>query len=49
VAVIILWIVVAAATVKGAYSGQLLYAPCLAKLKEKESAVPQDSEKAAGG
>jgi len=46
VAVLLLWIVVALATVKGAYSGQLLYAPCLANLKPKEADALQDSEKA---
>lgn len=45
-AVILLWIVVASVTVKGALSGQLLYAPCLANLKPKEVNVLQDSEKA---
>jgi hypothetical protein len=37
VAVILLWIVVALGTAKGAYSGKLFYAPCVAKLKPKEA------------
>ena len=49
VAVILLWIVVAAGTARGAWSGQLFYAPCLANLKEearKDGVVETDSEKA---
>jgi len=34
VAVVCLWCVVAAGTVRGAWSGQLFYAPCLRNLKE---------------
>lgn len=50
VAVILLWIVVAAGTAKGAYSGELFYAPCLKNLK-KDDQLPKgssskDSEKA---
>lgn len=36
VAVILLWIVVALRTAKGAYSGKLFYAPCVATLKPKK-------------
>ena len=35
VAVILLWVVVAAGTARGAWSGKLFYAPCLANLKEE--------------
>ena len=35
VSVILLWIVVAAGTAKGVWSGKLFYAPCLAQLPEK--------------
>lgn len=34
--VILLWIFVATRTVKGAWSGKLFYAPCVAGLKPKE-------------
>jgi hypothetical protein len=34
-AVILLWIVAAAGTVRGAWNGKLFYAPCLANLKAK--------------
>jgi hypothetical protein len=37
VAVILLWIVVALGTAKGAYTGKLFYAPCVANLKPKET------------
>ena len=40
VAVILLWIVVALGTAKGAYSGKLFYAPCVANLKPKEADAP---------
>lgn len=36
-AVVLLWCVVAAGTVRGAWSGRLFHAPCLANLKVKES------------
>ena len=36
VAVIILWMVVAVGTAKGAWNGRLFYAPCLANLKKEE-------------
>ncbi|KAF2193410.1 sulfite transporter Ssu2 [Zopfia rhizophila CBS 207.26] len=36
VAVILLWCVVAIGTVRGAWSGKLFYAPCLANLPKKE-------------
>jgi tellurite resistance protein TehA-like permease len=51
VAVILLWIVVALGTVKGAYSGELFYAPCVANLKPKQAnGRPSiDSEKASQG
>jgi tellurite resistance protein TehA-like permease len=35
VAVILLWCVVAAGTARGAWTGQLFYAPCLANLKSE--------------
>lgn len=46
--VILLWIVVALGTVKGAISGELFYAPCLANLKrqQQESESEDDAEKA---
>src|SRR5437016_2920089 len=37
IAVIILWIVVALGTAKGACSGKLFYAPCVANLKPKQA------------
>jgi len=43
-AVIALWIVIAAGTAKGAYTGELFHAPCLANLKR----VPQKVERASG-
>jgi hypothetical protein len=43
VAVILLWIVVAAGTAKGAYSGELFYAPCVANLQPKEQVPDTDS------
>ncbi|KAH1497588.1 hypothetical protein KXX57_003636 [Aspergillus fumigatus] len=36
VAVVLLWLVVAARTVHGAWRGSLFYAPCLQNLKNKE-------------
>lgn len=42
VVVILLWIVVAAGTVKGAISGELFYAPCLRSLRESDQ-VPANS------
>lgn len=44
VAVILLWIVVALATGQGAYSGKLLYAPCLANLKPRAVSAPEKIE-----
>ena len=41
--VIVLWIVIAAGTAKGAWSGELFHAPCLANLKRQEPAVPADN------
>lgn len=49
VAVVLLWIVVAAGTAKGVWSGKLFYAPCLENLpkeKAEPSQVNGDSEKA---
>ncbi|KIX07817.1 uncharacterized protein Z518_02471 [Rhinocladiella mackenziei CBS 650.93] len=43
VAVVLLWCVVAAGTAKGAWSGQLFYAPCLKNLK-KEEMEPQENQ-----
>ncbi|KAL1969193.1 hypothetical protein VTN77DRAFT_447 [Rasamsonia byssochlamydoides] len=40
-AVILLWIFVATRTVKGAWTGKLFYAPCVAGLKPKEE-IPHD-------
>ena len=51
VCVIILWIVVAAGTVKGAISGELFYAPCLKNLKDKDKMpekAPSRTEKDSG-
>lgn len=42
--VVLLWIVVAAGTAKGAWSGELFYAPCLGKLKKKEEDMDNVSE-----
>lgn len=39
VAVIILWIVIALGTAKGAWTGELFYAPCLANLKASQIAL----------
>ncbi|OCL13951.1 hypothetical protein AOQ84DRAFT_351743 [Glonium stellatum] len=49
VAVIILWMVVVTGTAKGAWSGKLFYAPCLANLKkeEKQPKGIEDKEKVA--
>jgi len=48
IAVILLWIVVALGTAKGACSGKLFYAPCVANLKPKQANERPsiDSEKA---
>ena len=45
VATVLLWCVVAAGTVRGAWSGRLFHAPCLANLKVKESKENEDGEK----
>ncbi len=42
VAVVVLWCVVAAGTAKGAWSGQLFYAPCLKNLKQKHQVPEKD-------
>ncbi|KAI9701664.1 MAG: hypothetical protein M1820_006435 [Bogoriella megaspora] len=42
-AVVLLWIVVAANTARGAWNGRLFYAPCLANLS-KEKAGPEKAE-----
>lgn len=50
VAVILLWIVIAGGTAKGAWTGELFNAPCLANLKKREP--PRDAaetEKRAAG
>lgn len=36
VAVILLWVVVAAGTAKGAWTGKLFHAPCLKDLKQED-------------
>jgi tellurite resistance protein TehA-like permease len=46
VAVILLWIVVAIGTMRGAWDGKLFYAPCLANLKRDEDSTVSDTEKA---
>jgi tellurite resistance protein TehA-like permease len=43
-AVVLLWIVVAIGTARGAWSGKLFYAPCLGNLKKKDE---EESEKEA--
>ncbi|KAF2091481.1 hypothetical protein K490DRAFT_52688 [Saccharata proteae CBS 121410] len=43
VAVILLWIVVAIGTARGAWSGRLFFAPCLANLKKAEEARDSDA------
>jgi tellurite resistance protein TehA-like permease len=51
-AVILLWVVIAVRTARGAYSGELFRAPCLANLKAEPHEAPQDggeSETASGG
>ena len=51
-AVILLWVVIAVRTARGAYSGELFRAPCLANLKAEPQEAPQDggeSETASGG
>jgi tellurite resistance protein TehA-like permease len=48
--VVLLWVVVAVGTVKGALSGELFYAPCLANLKREqreEEEREEDVEKGA--
>ncbi|KAF2671030.1 C4-dicarboxylate transporter/malic acid transport protein [Microthyrium microscopicum] len=47
IAVFLLWIVVAAGTVKGALSKKLFFAPCLANLKKEEESESDGSSKAA--
>jgi tellurite resistance protein TehA-like permease len=42
-AVVLLWILVAAGTVKGAWSGKLFFAPCLAHLKNEEEESVKDA------
>ncbi|KAK5131494.1 hypothetical protein LTR08_000888 [Meristemomyces frigidus] len=42
-AVIVLWIVIAAGTARGAWSGELFHAPCLAKLTPQQEAVERAS------
>lgn len=44
--VILLWIFVATRTVKGAWSGKLFYAPCVAGLKPKEEITNDLASKA---
>ena len=46
--VVLLWIVVALGTIKGAISGELFYAPCLANLKrqQQQEEAEEDAEKA---
>lgn len=43
VAVILLWIVIAAGTARGAYSGEMFRAPCLVNLKNETHPAPQDA------
>merc|ERR1712070_1084802 len=42
-AVILLWVVIAAGTARGAWTGVLFNAPCLANLKEKREVVERGS------
>ena len=53
VAVVLLWIVVAAGTARGAWRGHLFYAPCLKNLKKEEAIGdgndPGDAEKGNAG
>ena len=42
-AVVILWIVIAAGTARGAWSGVLFNAPCLAKLTPQQEAIERAS------
>jgi tellurite resistance protein TehA-like permease len=44
VAVVILWIVVAVGTAKGAFSGELFFAPCLANLKDNYRLPPVEKD-----
>ncbi|KAF2435983.1 C4-dicarboxylate transporter/malic acid transport protein-like protein [Tothia fuscella] len=41
--VILLWVVVAAGTARGAWNGKLFFAPCLRNLKQKEDGSVEDS------
>jgi hypothetical protein len=41
-AVILLWIVAAAGTARGAWDGKLFFAPCLANLKPKGGGKGED-------
>jgi hypothetical protein len=41
-AVILLWIVIAVGTAKGAWSGVLFHAPCLANIKKQDAGPSQD-------
>lgn len=45
VAVILLWIIIAAGTAKGAWTGELFHAPCLANLKKQDPVARDDAEK----
>nr|OQO27964.1 hypothetical protein B0A51_03809 [Rachicladosporium sp. CCFEE 5018] len=45
-AVILLWIVIAAGTAKGAWTGALFHAPCLANIKKNENGKPVDPDQA---
>jgi len=42
-AVILLWLIIAAGTARGAWSGALFHAPCLANLKPKQEAIERAS------
>ncbi len=46
-AVVLLWIVVAAGTAKGAWSGKLFFAPCLANLKQHDDEKVSEKRKGA--
>lgn len=41
-AVVLLWVVIAVGTAKGAYSGEMFRAPCLVNLKPEPQLAPQD-------
>lgn len=47
IAVVLLWIVVAAGTAKGAWSGKLFFAPCLANLKQRDDENAQEKKEGA--